>query len=143
MYRWASSLLMLTSACLLLTGCGESRVATYPVKGKVRFANGAPVRTGIVEFGSEDQQVTASGKIQTDGTFILGTYAADDGAAAGEHKVIVMQLIINDGLIKHVHDHGGAVDPMFASYQTTTLKAVVEAKESNEIELIVEPAKKR
>lgn len=143
MYRWTSAYLMLTLACFVLSGCGESKVATFPVKGKVRFANGAPVRTGIVEFGSDNQQVTASGKIQSDGTFVLGTYTADDGAAAGEHRVIVMQLIVNDGLIKHVHDHGGAVDPMYASYQTTPLTAVVEAKDANEIELIVDPPKKR
>lgn len=134
---------LLTCSLLLLVGCGEAKVKCYPVRGTVKYANGAKVRTGVVEFHTEDNKVSSTGKIQKDGTFVLGTYTPDDGAPEGNHKVIVLQMIINDGFIKHSEDHGAPVDPAYASLQSTPLTAKVEAKENNEVELIVQPASRR
>lgn len=134
---------LLTCGLLLLAGCGEAKIKCYPVRGTVKFANGAKVRTGVVEFHTDDNQVSSTGKIQKDGTFVLGTYTSDDGAPEGNHKVIVLQMIINDGFIKHSEDHGAPVDPAYASLQSTPLTAKVEAKENNEVELIVQPASRR
>lgn len=127
----------------LIVGCGEARVPMYPVSGKVVFSDGSPVRTGTVELESIDQQTTASGTIQNDGTFVLGTYESSDGAAAGQHRAIVVQMIINDGMIKHVKDHGDPVEPMFGSYDSSPLTVVVEAKEQNQIEIVVEKAARK
>lgn len=118
-------------------GCGESKIPTYPVSGTVVFDDGSPVRTGTVELSSKDHKLAATGKIRDDGTFVLGTYESDDGACAGEHRVIVMQLIINDGTVKHSKDHGHPVDPTFASYNTSPLTATVKAIEANTLKLIV------
>lgn len=134
---------LLACGLLLLSGCGEAKVKCYPVRGIVKYANGAKVRTGIVEFHTEDNKVSSTGKIQKDGSFVLGTYTSDDGAPEGNHKVIVLQMIINDGFIKHSEDHGAPVDPAYASLQSTPLTATVEAKENNEVELIVQPASRR
>ena len=128
----------LTSLCLvLLVGCGESRVPTYPVSGTVVFEDGSPVRTGTVELSSIDQELTATGKISDDGSFVLGTYKTDDGAPAGNHRVIVMQMIINDGTVNHTKDHGQPVDPMYASYGSSPLTATVLAQERNTLKLTV------
>ncbi|MCA9035072.1 MAG: carboxypeptidase regulatory-like domain-containing protein [Planctomycetaceae bacterium] len=130
------------SVCLgLVTGCGESRIPTYPIVGKVVFDDGTPVRTGTVEFSSVEHALTATGTIRDDGSFVVGTYDSKDGACAGEHSVIVMQLIVNDGTVKHSMDHGKPVDPVFASYNTSPLTAKVAAREENAITLTVTPSR--
>ncbi|WP_237228284.1 carboxypeptidase regulatory-like domain-containing protein [Rubinisphaera sp. JC750] len=118
---------------LLLAGCSDDRVAVYPTSGTVTFGDGDPVRVGIIEFESVEHGTTATGRINEDGTFTLGTYSADDGAAAGSQRVIVIQVIINDGLVKHHKDHGRAVPPRYASYETSGLTAEVKAADENSI----------
>lgn len=125
--------------CLAVLGCGESQIPTYPVFGTVVFEDGSPARTGTVELESLDHQLSATGTIREDGSFVLGTYKSNDGACAGQHRAIVVQLIINDGTVKHSKDHGKPVDPLFASYNTSPLTATVQAQESNSLMLIVKP----
>lgn len=98
---------------------------------------------GTVELLSEEGALNAQGAIQPDGTFILGTFASNDGAVAGTHKAIVMQMIVSDGLPKHSMDHGDPVDPFYSSYSSSPLTASVQATESNEITLTVERAKRK
>src|SRR5947209_5023568 len=63
-------------------GCGSN---TYPVEGKVVWADGSPITElagGMVQFESEKltPNVSARGTIQPDGTFRIGTHNPDDGA---------------------------------------------------------------
>lgn len=125
------------------SGCGEKQPETYPTRGRVAFSDGKPVMLGIVELLSDDGALNAQGTIQPDGTFILGTFASDDGAVAGTHKAIVMQMIVSDGLPKHSMDHGDPVDPFYSSYSSSPLTATVQASESNDIMLTVERAKRK
>jgi hypothetical protein len=74
-------------ACLLLAGCGESRLPTAPVQGKVLY-NGKPLEFGAVRFQPE-LGPPASGFIQPDGTFELSTYKKGDGAIIGQHQVAI------------------------------------------------------
>jgi len=127
--RWIIFALLI----VCLPGCGSDRVPTYPVKGRVEFADGKPVRTGTIELESKDFGTTASGTIQEDGSFILGTYTSNDGAAAGAHRAIVVQIIISDGIIKHTKDHGRAVPPKFADYNTSTLTTTIAPTPENNI----------
>lgn len=121
----------------LVFGCGQTQIETYPVSGTVVFDDGSPVRTGTIELFSREHSLTAAGKIREDGSFELGTYSSSDGACAGDHQVIVTQLIINDGTVKHSKDHGMPVDPVFASYNTSTLKATIKEQEKNILKLSV------
>lgn len=131
----AAWLLFLTC---LAAGCGPSRPATWPVRGVVTFEDGTPVQSGVVELLSDVYAETATGKIQPDGTFVLGTFGETDGACAGRHKVIVMQFIVNDGVTTHNRDHGPAVDLSFASYETSGLIAEIDpAIGNNELRLKV------
>lgn len=127
--RWLPVALMFVAAC----GCSSDRVPTYPVTGRVQFSDGEPVRTGTVEFESEEFATTATGSIQDDGTFVLGTYESDDGAAVGKHRAIVVQIIIADGITKHTKDHGRAVPPRYADYSSSGLSLQVEPIEQNEL----------
>lgn len=121
----------------LVFGCGEAQIETYPVTGTVVFDDGSPVRTGTVELFSPEHGLTATGRIREDGSFELGTYSSNDGACAGDHKVIVAQLIINDGTVKHSKDHGKPLDPVYASYNTSTLTATIKEQENNRLRINV------
>jgi hypothetical protein len=121
----------------MISGCGSSRVPVYPVSGTVVSEDGSPVRTGTVELESRDHKLSATGSIREDGSFVLGTYTSNDGACAGEHRVIVTQLIINDGTVQHTKDHGQPVDPMYASYNSSPLTASVTEKTENILKFTV------
>ena len=121
----------------LICGCGPSHPTTYQTRGVVRFEDGTPVQTGVVELTSLQYQETATGRIQPDGSFVLGTFSESDGACEGKHSAIVLQVIINDGVTTHSRDHGPAVDLAFASYETSRLSVEVKPQDKNFIELTV------
>jgi hypothetical protein len=83
----------LIAACLL-TGCTHSlppNRPAYPVRGKVVFSNGQPVRLAIIHLDPKDPSVgnEAEGIIWADGTFQIRTYSNSDpdGAVPGEYVV--------------------------------------------------------
>lgn len=141
----------LAAAALLATsGCGDGRPATYPVSGTVRFEDGEPVRFGSVEFRDSQRHTIARGQLDPQGRFSLATFAANDGATEGRHRVVVVQLFRPDQPLappegvyerpgEHAHHRAlqGMVDPAFASYETSPLTADVRAKTNNEIALSV------
>jgi 3',5'-cyclic AMP phosphodiesterase CpdA len=70
-----------------------NRRPVHPVRGRV-FFEGCPVPGAEVVFHlvSADGKGFARGgdaEVEADGTFVLSTYAADDGAPAGEYAVTV------------------------------------------------------
>ena len=130
---WAAAVL-LTLAC----GCDDGRVDTVPVSGVVVFADGEPVRTGTVEFQSRDHGTTSSGRIGQEGEFTLGTYDVGDGAPAGEHDVIVVQLVINDGTVDHVTDHGRGVPPKYRGYDTSPLRTAVAEEGDDGLRIVLQ-----
>jgi len=125
-----------------LAGCGPAQIDTYPVSGTVKFSDGQPVRSGTVELQSIEYGTTATGTIRSDGTFQLGTYTPVDGAAAGQHRAIIIQLIIGDGMTVHHKDHGRAVPTHYGDYDTSGLTAEVAPVEKNQITLTLESKKK-
>lgn len=133
--RWIVAGILLA----VLAGCGSDRVPTYPVRGRVQFSDGDPVRLGTVELESLEFGTTASGKIRDDGSFVLGTYTPTDGAAAGKHRVIVVQIIVSDGTFEHTLDHGQPVPRRYCDYETSQLSAAVEATEQNELLIELSP----
>lgn len=138
----SSRVLLLLASLLLTAGCRESGPRIYPARGRVVFADGDPVRLGTVELLSDEHGTTATGKIEQDGTFVLGTFTDSDGAAAGSHRAIVVQLAVFDGTLQHQKDHGAMVDPLYGSYISSPLKVTIRRAERNDIELQVEKASK-
>lgn len=134
--------LLITILILMSTGCGSSQPTVVPVQGKVVFSDGQPVKLGTVEFYSDEHQLSATGTIRNNGSFLLGTFTTDDGAVPGKHRAIVMQMVINDTMTKHVLDHGAPVDPIYGSYITSPLEVIISESGSNEITLTVERAGK-
>ncbi len=84
------------STCLVLFalvgfgGCGGSSaslsVSTAPVKGKATY-KGIPLTRGSISFEPESGGREANGTIEPDGTFVLTTYKAGDGAVIGVNRV--------------------------------------------------------
>lgn len=78
----------LSFSVLLFVGCESAQPPdVVPVTGKV-LLDGAPLEYGSVTFQPLRGQ-PARGKIQSDGTFSLSTYAPGDGAKVGKHQVRV------------------------------------------------------
>jgi hypothetical protein len=85
----------MVAVCLVpVGGCGSGGVAVtplVPVKGKVTY-KGKPLTVGTVRFEPDGYGRMASGKLQSDGTFVLSTLKDGDGAAVGHHRVYVTDV---------------------------------------------------
>ena len=90
MVRLASLFCLFACVGLLITSSGcSSNPATATVTGKVT-ANGEPVTSGSLTFspiGGEEGSKPAIGVVKSDGSYTLSTYAPDDGAVVGSHRV--------------------------------------------------------
>jgi hypothetical protein len=80
------ALLLLT---LCIAGCSKD-ATTGHVSGIVRL-DGKPLTTGTIRFIPSAGR-PATGQIQSDGTFTLGTYGKNDGAIVGLHRVTVVAI---------------------------------------------------
>ena len=93
--RTALSMLALAGFFVPIMGCGSSGPAKAPVTGKVTH-KGQPVTGGTLTFApmaSADATAgkpgkPATGKIQQDGSYTLGTDSESDGAFVGRHRVL-------------------------------------------------------
>jgi hypothetical protein len=79
----------------LTIGCGDptgaSRISVYPVKGQVLLPDDKPLSAGSVEFiGTKGAMMSVQGKLNSDGTFTLGSPDTRVGAPAGEYLVRIV-----------------------------------------------------
>jgi hypothetical protein len=94
--QWCWCAPTLLTAALGLTGCGsDNGLSLGRVQGKVTF-KGDPLKYGTVSFVPDSSKGTsgpiAMGNIKDDGTYILSTSDAGDGAVVGHHKISVVGL---------------------------------------------------
>ena len=133
---------------LLFVGCSSKQFDTHPVRGKVTLRDGTPVKRGRVEFYEPGLDVTAYGNLKEDGSFVIGTESAADGAVAGEHRVVVVQFIMSSGAgvapseSSPRGDHGVHIDPKYADYDASGLAVSVVAGEDNYVEIVVDRARR-
>jgi hypothetical protein len=89
---WRGLLLVLTAvAGLVAAACGGGENTLYPVHGTV-YLDGEPAKElagGTVTFNSSELHRSASGQIEADGTYRLGTLKKHDGAVPGKYRVTV------------------------------------------------------
>jgi len=131
---------MLLVSLATAVGCGRRGTdATYRVEGVVRL-NGEPLSQGYVLFTSipvDDQQRshTARGEIGRGGHYRLTTFAKDDGAVAGRHKVVV---VVTGGADPDREDAPAepspAIPEKYTSPQTTDLEVSV-GRRANQIDI--------
>ena len=107
-----------------IAGCG-SKVS---VSGKVTFDDGSPLTTGEVRF--ETTNFVSSGKIQSDGTYRLGTTSEKDGIPKGSYGVTVHamgQPELTPGMrTEHVPPPKSLIDTKFGSTSTSGLTCEVK-----------------
>lgn len=101
-----------------LSGCSDGRPALYPAQGTVVFSSGGPVRNATIEFVPNAAGPSPRGRIDAKGRFSLGTYETNDGAPAGETRVVAL---------KH------------ATADTSDIACTVEPNAKNEIAIVVDP----
>lgn len=86
----------------ILTGCGDGRIARYPVKGTV-LVDGKPAEGAMVIFcpveGPPELMRERPFDDMTDvnGQYVLRTFQPGDGAPAGEYRVMVRWMATNPG----------------------------------------------
>lgn len=72
---------------VLIAGCSGKEKETAPVQGTIKV-DGQPLTAGTVTFFPKTGR-SARGTIQSDGSYVLGTYSDDDGAQPGLHTVTI------------------------------------------------------
>ena len=126
--------LLVMIAIFGLVGCSDTERPIYPVRGIVRFPDGKVLRDGSVEFEiiGVEKPVTATGKVQPDGSFVLGTYQRDDGALVGKHRVVV----VSNNNSGSLHERPGFVQESvlhekYRSYRSSGLTYEVKPETNN------------
>jgi hypothetical protein len=84
LFRFVTAAILLAVFGFTL-GCSSGELPVAPAHGKVTY-KGKPLEFGTVMFEPK-QGPPATGQIQPDGTFVLGTYGSGDGAIVGSHTV--------------------------------------------------------
>ena len=84
---------LMGATVVLLASCAKSNhKPVYPVHGQV-FYNGKPATGALVLFhevnAAASQEMRPHGQVDQNGDFVLSTYAAVDGAPAGDYVVTV------------------------------------------------------
>jgi hypothetical protein len=125
-------LVFLGLVLILVSGCsskgGREWKKTYPVHGKVFFET-KPAKGARVVFhpvGEPDPRaVLPQAEVDEDGSFVVSTYKAADGAPAGSYTLVVT-LLQNGGPVNLLPER-------YADPAVSDLKATIEEKD-NELE---------
>jgi hypothetical protein len=107
------------------------------------MSSGGTAHTGTVEFKSQMHGIQARGDIQPDGTFTLSTYEPNDGAVAGKHDVVVVQLVVVEKAANFRPSLLGVIHPKYGAYSTSGLSFDIEKDKTNLITIVVDPLKSR
>ncbi len=130
---------------IVAAGCNRSPQETYPVHGRVDWADGksaVELAEGTVELQVIEGvkiRVSPRGEIQTNGTFVLRTYVPGDGAPAGKYRAVVMPKRSFDDEIR---SQPLIVHSRFLDFKTTPLLVEV-LPDKNDVKLQVERAARR
>ena len=91
-----------TILCLcLVMGCGTAVDPTYQVTGTVTL-DGKPVDGAVISFVPQtptDVTDAAAGTTKPDGTYVLSTFVAGDGAKDGQYAIRVSKYVNKDGSV--------------------------------------------
>jgi hypothetical protein len=130
---------------LMAVGCGGASPPTFPVTGKVLFADGSPVTHGIIEFAPRDGGEAARSTIAADGSFDLKT-GTRRGAAPGAYRIAVIQVASAEDVAPRQHQAHAKqlrVPAQYRSPETSGLERTIEAGATKDlvIPLSAGPAK--
>ncbi len=128
-----SLVLVFSGLLAALSGC-DSRPETFLVHGMVVYPDGKPLTEGTVEFETlyGKKPITATGEINPDGTFQIGTFEANDGAIAGTHRVaVIANFEIGTGIERPGLLPPPMLDPRFSDFKTSPLEFEIKPSPNN------------
>jgi hypothetical protein len=138
--RFAAILIIFANGSAV-TGCRKGGVATYPVAGSVKI-DGRPADGAMVVFvptatSTQAERKRPFGVADAEGRFRLTTFVQDDGAPAGQYKVLVQWPAPNQQADDQRSGRRGALGPdrlggKYFNLENSTLTAKVE-EQSNEL----------
>jgi hypothetical protein len=120
----------------LLAGCGSR---TQPVDGSIVLKGGGPaalLQGYYVNFEAVDRPVSATGEVEADGSFKVGTFVDGDGAVLGKHRVSIGPRIPGYGEAPK-----SRILVKYAQPTTSGLEVTI-TRGTNKVVLEVEPARK-
>lgn len=87
----------LSGAAFGAAGCGGNadNPPVYPVMGTIVY-EGKPVEGAVVAFCADHAPRLATGVTDAEGRFTLTTFNSGDGAVAGNHKVTVTKVLVEN-----------------------------------------------
>lgn len=108
----------------------QRRPATFRGSGIVT-CDGVAIENALIVFNSIEHRLTAVGRTDEEGRFVLKTFQPDDGAASGKHKVRITKIEAT-GYDSLGHE-AGFVNRLPARYadESGGLLATVESKHGN------------
>jgi hypothetical protein len=126
-------------------GCGSNSTyqakmpveKTVPVTGIIKY-QGKAVADASVRFQSLDGKITAHGKTDAAGTFVLSTYGSNDGCPPGTYKVMVAVSGVKEiepGVLAP-EPPGGFKSPIptkYANFATTDITQQIKSEGKNEL----------
>lgn len=116
------------AAVVFFTGCSEKWVEVFPVSGTLKFDNLAPAGARIVLHPvnppkAEGEAVAPTGSVRSDGSFIITSYKAGDGAPPGDYVATVEWYKFDEKL-------GGpgpnVIPALYANPKTSPIKVTVK-----------------
>ena len=127
-----------------LVGCSSDEFKTYPVTGRVVFADGSPLAVGKLYVETRNKKyglgIGAPGNIREDGTFEIRTYKPGDGAPVGEYVVFIRGAVVGGTVGMRPEDRRPGTPLIHQKYLnagTTDLKIQIE-QGPNDFELVVD-----
>lgn len=130
--QWVWGGVALVTMC---AGCGKAKQPwekVYPASGIVKF-NGQPLPGAVITLIPQDRtfpnSVRPTAVTDDEGIFDIGTYSADDGAPAGDYKVLVLHYPVV-GSQDNPSAGPNDLPPQYAKAETTTLKITIEEAET-------------
>jgi hypothetical protein len=123
------------AAAIIAAGCGrpqEPWEKVYPASGVVHY-RGQPLSGAVVTLIPLDadfpDSVRPTAVTDAEGTFAIGTYSADDGAPAGDYKVLVLHYPV-EGAADNPHAGPNDLPVKYAKAETTDLLVSVGEEET-------------
>ena len=131
---------------VFILGCGANpHPELRRVSGRVIY-KGRPIADATVAFYSNESKRLATGYTDKSGSYSLTSYAEDDGALPGQHRVVVTKvevaensesLSMDDALKTRQREEPSRhlLPKIYASSDTTPLIVTVNEDGQNEIQL--------
>src|SRR5262249_7354690 len=110
-----------------------ARVAVIPAQGKADF-EGQPIPEAAIFLHPVGEKTPAFPRpravVQSDGTFVVGTYGKDDGAPAGEYKVTVQWFQSSGKARNHDPLPVNLLPPRYGNAETSALSVHIQEGEN-------------